>query len=81
MAESIPKPPEFGGGLHVELECQDWVAIRGTASALGELGRLLVEFSQADGKDCRILDSPSTFFQPGSLGLYLYRTAEADRPA
>jgi hypothetical protein len=76
MAKKAGRPAHRGGGLHLAVENQDWVAITGTSAELEQLGRLLIEFAQAEGREFAILDSPSPLFRPGSLGITLYRKVE-----
>ena len=75
MAKKAARAATREGGLHLSVETEDWVAIRGTSAELEQLGRLLIEFAQTEGRGCAILDSPSPLFRSGSLGIYLYRTA------
>jgi hypothetical protein len=76
MVEKAPIPAHLQGDLHLEIQDEDWVAIRGTMADLEGLGELLIEFARsgAEGKDYAVLDSPSPRFRAGSLGIYLYRT-------
>jgi hypothetical protein len=73
MPETAPKLLLQQGDLHLEVQDEDWVAIRGTKADLERLGEWLIEFARAEGTDCAILDSPGLPFRSGSLGIYLYR--------
>jgi hypothetical protein len=85
MAKRAARRARREGGLHLAIENQDWVAIAGTSAELEQLGRLLIEFAQMEGREFAILDSPSPLVRSGSLGITLYRReaergAAADRP-
>jgi hypothetical protein len=62
-------------GLHVAVENEDWVAVRGSPAELDQLGRLLIEFARSVGPDYANLDAPGPMFREGSLGITLYRVA------
>ena len=66
--------------LNLAIQDQDWLAIEGDRNSLAFLGELLQSFAKGEGPGCLILDSPETaVFKSGSLGIYIYRTAE-ERP-
>ncbi len=73
MAKSRSRRSAPQEGLHLAVENEDWVALRGTPSELEQLGRLLIEFAQSAGPDYLNLDSPGPLFERGSLGITLYR--------
>ncbi|VTR99379.1 hypothetical protein [Tuwongella immobilis] len=64
-------------GLHVAVENEDWVGVRGTPAELEQLGRLLIEFARSVGPDYANLDAPGPLFRDGSLGITLYRVGLA----
>lgn len=73
MAKSAAGQATIQDGLHLAVEDEDWVALRGSPAALEGLGRLLIEFAESAGPDVAVLDAPGSWFQSGSLGLTLYR--------
>ena len=48
MSKKAKPCPEFDG-LNLSLENQDWVAVEGTSSDFEKLGRIFLEFAQAEG--------------------------------
>jgi hypothetical protein len=69
MAKKAARGQQQEAGLHLAVENEDWVAIRGTSAELEQLGQLLIEFARADRRAYTILDSPSSLFRSGSLGI------------
>ena len=59
MAKKLAGPARREGGLHLAIENEDWVAISGTPPEIEQLGKLLIEFARAEGRDVAIFDSPS----------------------
>ncbi len=64
------------GGLHLSIENEDWIAIRDTSAQLEQLGKMIIEFANCQHHAFANLDSPSSLFRAGSLGISLYRTPE-----